>query len=506
MNQRNLYTGKRFRDALRAFILGRAIQGIANVIFVLLIIRLMRPADYGAYMALWGIVEMLVPLSSLGLLEATRRFLPDLATRGSAEGVRSFVKWTTLARFTILFAWAGAIALGWPVLTAWLGFSTMQIEQAWIGVALVVSVLGFRYAAEMLETLLEQRWSQLAHALLPIGRLLGVVLLVSVGTVSLAKLLWVDLIVSLFCLLLAEWALVRRLRTLDAAGEYRVSVREVVGFAWHMAGVNILSAIASVGALRLLAARLLGLEAMGLFAFLQQLTTIVSRYMPAQLLANIIRPMMIARRAAGETDVVGQGVGLMWKSNLLIVLAGMAVLAVGGDEIIRLASGGRFEQAGLVMLVLFLGLGANSQGLLINMAMQIHDRTRELRSQSLLFIFVPIAAWAGGQLGLTGFVAGIVVAQWLRNGVALWWMRRYGIDIVLDVPGLARVMALTVLAVAPVWFFGEQLGVWLALFLTVLLLLGAFLLARPLSRADESIAGRILKGKARFLKPFVYAG
>lgn len=506
MKSGELYSGTRFRRALRAFMFGRMAQGIAHFVLTLWVIRLLGLSDYGAYMALWGLVEIMSPLSSLGLLEATRRFMPDLATRGSADGVRSFVKWTTLARFAILFAWAGAIALGWPVLTAWLGFSPMQIEQAWIGVALVVSVLGFRYAAETLETLLEQRWSQLAHALLPIGRLLGVVLLVSMGAVSLATLLWVDLIVSVFCLLLAEWALVRRLRTLDTVGEYRVSVREVLGFAWHMAGVNILSAVASVGALRLLAARLLGLEAMGLYAFLQQLTTIVSRYMPAQLLANIIRPMLIARRAAGEAAVVGQGVGLMWKSNLLIVLAGLAILAVAGDSIIRWVSGGRFEQAGLVMLVLFLGLGANSQGLLINMAMQIHDRTRELRTQSLLFLFVPVAAWAGGQLGLAGFVAGIVLAQWLRNGVALWWMRRYGIDIVLDVPGLARAMVVTVLAVAPVWFFEDQLGVWLALLFTVLSVGAAFLLARPLSRADESIAERILKGKARFLRPFVYAG
>jgi hypothetical protein len=66
-------------------------------------------------------------------------------------------------------------------------------------------------------------------------------------------------------------------------------------------------------------------------------------------------------------------------------------------------------------------------------------------------------------------------------------------------------MAVTVLAVAPVWFFEDQLGPWLALLLTLLLLGVGFLLARPLCPADASIVARALKGKARYLKPFVLA-
>ena len=433
-----LYSGGRFRRAVRAFLVGRAAQGVAFFILTLWLVRALAPADYGAYMALWGMVELLSPLSSLGLLESTRRFLPDLATRGSTRAVRAFVRWTTLARLAILLAWALIIALLWGQITAWLGFDAIQTGQAWVVVVLVVTVLGLRYTCEMLEGLLEQRWSQLAYALMPMGRLAGLAVLVSMGSVSLGAVLWVDAVVSLCCLLLAEFFLLQRLHTLPAVGDHTVRLREVAAYAWHMAGANVLQATAGHGALRLIIARLLGLETAGLFAFLQQLVTMVSRYMPAQLLANIIRPMLIARRAEGESDIVARGLGLMWKSNVLIVMSGVAVLAVAGDALMTFASGGRFTQAGSALLILFVGAGATSQGQVVNMAMQIHDQTRALRTQSLLFLLVPLAAWWGAAWGITAALAGIVVALWLRNVVAMWWMRRHGVAFELDWPGVGR--------------------------------------------------------------------
>ncbi len=502
MTQR-LYSGRRFHRAVRAFLLGRAAQGVAFFILTLWLVRVLLPADYGAYMALWGIVELLSPLSSLGLLEATRRFLPDLATRGSTSAVRAFVRWTTLARLTILLAWALLIALLWGQIAAWLGFDATQSGDGWVVVILIVTVLGFRYACEMLEGLLEQRWSQLAHALMPIGRLGGLALLVGMDTVSLGSVLWVDAVVSLGCFLLAEYFLARRLGTLSAAGDYSVTPRTVALFTWHMAGANVLQAAASVGALRLIIARLLGLEAAGLFAFVQQLVSIVSRYMPAQLLANIIRPMFVSRRATGDNTIVAHGLGLMWKSNVLIVICGVALLLVAGDTLVSLASGGRFTSAGMALVILFVGLGASSQGQLINMGMQIHDQARALRTQSLLFLLVPLAAWAGASWGLTSALVGIVLAQWLRNIFAMWWMRRHGAGFSLDWHGVGR-QALVALLAAVIGLVVElRFDSWVALAAAAVVLGLGTLVARPLNGEEAVLLQRVLKGKARLLQPFV---
>jgi len=327
------YTGKRFRAAIGAFLFGRVAQGVANFVLTLWVVRLLASGDYGVYMTLWGMTEMLVPLSSLGLMEAARRFLPELAARGSAVGVRLFIRWTKIARLSILLVWAVGLALAWGTITDWLGFSAAQASHTWQALILAVLVVAFRYSCEMLESLLEQRWSQVVRALHPIGRLVGLAGLLLANQVTLAWILWVEVIVSLACLLLVEWGLIRKLRALPNTDEYRVSVRAVANFSWHLAGANLLQSISCGGAQRLLVARLLGLEVAGLFSFLQQLLFIVSRYMPTQLLANVIRPMLISRLET-ERGVVSQVMALMWKSNFAIVAASVAVLVVAGDSII----------------------------------------------------------------------------------------------------------------------------------------------------------------------------
>ena len=99
MNSSGLYTGKRFRKAIQHFLLGRAAQSITSFILALWLVRLLGASDYGAYMVLWGMVEMMVPLSSLGMLEAVRRFLPELAVRGEPEALKKFVAWMTLLHY-----------------------------------------------------------------------------------------------------------------------------------------------------------------------------------------------------------------------------------------------------------------------------------------------------------------------------------------------------------------------------------------------------------------------
>ncbi|MEH6528664.1 MAG: hypothetical protein V7718_01845 [Porticoccus sp.] len=499
------YTGRRFRAALRAFLFGRAVQGIAHFVLTLWVVRLLASGDYGVYMTLWGMAEMLVPLSSLGLLEAARRFLPELAARGSAVGVRLFVKWTMIARLSILLVWAFGLALAWGAITDWLGFSAAQASHTWQALILAVLVVAFRYSCEMLESLLEQRWSQAVRALHPVGRLVGLAGLFLTNQVTLAWILWVEVIVSLVCLLLIEWALIRKLRALPNTDKYRVPVRKVVNFSWHLAGTNLLQSIGSGGAQRLLVARLLGLEAAGLFSFLQQLLLIVSRYMPAQLLANVIRPMLISRLATGEHGVVSQGMALMWKSNLAIVSASVAVLVVAGDTIVALLSSWRFNDAGMPALLLFIGLGATSQGQLVNMAMQLHDKTHELRKHSLLFLLLPMAAWVGSSYGLLGLIIGIVMVKWFRYVIGMCWMRHQGVTPQFDKPAVIRILAVSFLAAALGYWVSLALGSWTALAVTLFLLVVGVILIRPLCYSDHILLTSVFKDKAYFLKPLVWS-
>lgn len=502
----DLYSGKRFRRAIQHFLLGRTVQAIAYFTLTLWLVRLLEPTDYGAYMVLWGMVEMMAPLSSFGMLEAVRRFLPELAARGAPGVLQLFVRWMTLIRLVIMITWAIVISVFWVDIAVWLGFSAPQQDSALLAVGLIVTVIGFRYASEMLECLLEQRWSQLTHALMPLGRLSGVALLVIAGNLTLERLLWVDLGVSLSCFLLAEFFLMRKLRNLSGTGDYRVSVREIATFAWHMTGVNLLRAIASAGALRILVARTLGLEIAGMFAFLQQLLKIVGRYLPAKLLANIIRPMLISRYAAGDVNVVNQGMALLWKINLLIIAVCMAVISVAGDPLIAQVSGGRFTDAGMVLLIMLLGLGAISQGQLVGMTMQIFPYTRQLRYFSILFLLTPLAVIVGSDWGLTGVVSGILLNVWLMNSLTLFWLSRQVGRIDLDWPGTFRGLCLAALLAAVGSIIEVEFGPWWALSLVLLAYGLGLMLAKPLNHIDMTLLNRGLRHRARYFAFFARKG
>jgi len=498
----DLYSGKRFRQAIQHFLLGRTAQAIASFILTLCLVRLLIPADYGIYMVLWGMVEMMVPLSSLGMREAVRRFLPELAARGAPGALICFVRWMTLIRFAILAAWAILITIFWSDITAWMGFSVPQQDATFLAIGLIITVVSFRYASEMLEGLLEQRWSQLVHIFMPLGRLAGLVVLAVVDNLTLERLLWVDLIVSLNCFLLAEFFLIRKLHNMPSTGDFRIDARKVAGFSWHMTGVNLLNAISSPGAIRILVARTLGLEAAGMYAFLQQLLFIFGRYLPANLLVNIIRPMLISRYMAGETKTVKQGMALLWKSNLLIIAAILTVTSVAGDVLIELASSGRFTDAGMLMIIMLLGLGATSQGQLINEFMQIFLYTRQLKYFSLLSVLTPLAAFAGSGWGLLGVTSGIMLSLWLKNSLTLLWLNRQAGRIELDWISIIRGLGLAVLLATIGWMVEREIGPWWALVFLLIAYIPGLMLIKPLNQFDMALLNLGLRYRARFLTPF----
>ncbi|MDR4517205.1 MAG: oligosaccharide flippase family protein [Nitrosomonas sp.] len=498
-----LYSGIRFRQAIKHFLLGRAAQAIASFILLIWLVRLLSPTDYGAYMVLWGMVDMMVPISSFGMLDAVRRFLPELVERGAPGVLTGFVRWMTLIRLAIMVIWATLIVMYWPDIAGWMGFSVSQQDTALLAAGLIIVVISFRYAAEMLECLLEQRWSQLTRALLPLGRLAGVAILVAAGSLTLEQLLWVDLIVSLGCFLLAEFFLVRKLRGLTGAGDYQVGVREIASFAWHMTGVNLLQSASNAGTLRILVARTLGLETAGMFAFLQQLLTMVGRYLPANLLASIIRPMLISRYVAGEAGIVNQGMALLWKINMLIIAASMAMMVVAGDALIMLVSSERFPDAGMIMLIMLVGLGATSQSQLVIMVMQIFPYTRKLKYFGLLSTLTPFMVIVGSEWGLPGVASGIVFSVWLFNGLTLRWLNRQENRIELDWSGALRGLGLVMLLAVSGWVIGREFGVWWALTFLLLVYVPGLALVKPLSRFDMVLLNRGLRHRARFFAFFV---
>lgn len=488
---------------MRAFVAGRAAQALATVAVTLLAVRLLDAAAYGQYMVVWGLVELGVPLTSLGLLPAAQRYLPELATSGSPQALRQFVRWIYWARTgTILLACA-AVAFGWETLAGWIGVQAVAPAVPWLAAGLLFCVLRMRFAAEMLEAMLEQRYAQTVRALLPAGRALCLLVIWQLESASLHVLLAADLAVAAAAWVLAEVWLAQRLRSLQPGGSSAVAVRDLLSFVWHMSGAQLMNAVASVGTLRLIVARALGVEAAGAFAFMQQLVVIGNRYLPSVLLANLVRPMLIDRHTAGSDEAVGHGLGLLWKLNFALVWPLVALAALYGSPLVATLSGGRILDGGPTMAWLMLGLGALAQAQIVTMAMQIYRYTALARRVSMFALLVPPLALFAAGWGLPAVAAAYALALWLRGLVGLAWLKQQPHGLYTDWPGVARVAAALAVACAAGWAAGHWGGHWVGSLVLGGVYIGLCIAARPLMAQEFDLVGRGLGRKGRWLRVLV---
>lgn len=497
-----LFSGHRFRRALRAFVAGRVAQAAATMMVTLLAVRILDGTNYGEYMVIWGVLEICVPLTSLGLLPATQRFLPELAASGSVSSLRRFVRWVGWARTGLIVVASLAVASGWSALAGWIGADSVDPWVPWLAAGLVFCVLRMRFDAEMLEAILEQRYAQTVRALLPLGRAAGMLLLWALDAATLRSLLLCDFLISAVALLLAQRYLRVRLKGLQPLGDRSVGAKELWRFVWHLSGAQLLNAVASVGTLRLVVARTMGVEIAGALSFMQQLVVIGNRYLPSVLLANLIRPMLVDRHAAGDHASVATGLGVLWKLNIAMVWPLVLLMALSGGPIVAALSGGRVVDAGPAMAFLMLALGALAQSQIVGLAYQVYGYTALARRVSLFALLVPLLAYVAARWGLVAVAAGYALVLWLRSFAGLIWLRRRAYGLATDWRGVLRVVAALAAAGLVAWPLMARWGTWAGAAGLLISYALACAVVRPLNGAEFELVARALKRRARWVRPF----
>lgn len=423
----NPYTARRFRGALLRFAGGRAAQASARAILVLVLVRVLPVADYGAYMLMVGLSEMVLAIVSFGILPVGYRYLPEFITSLPYRSLRKFVATIMALQIAILSVLTFFLSHYWDSAMPFLGFSEEQLQRTAVGVWLFLLVPAFRFSADLLEALLEQGKAQIARALMPTGRVLLLTgLWLSGASIGIQNVLIIDITVTACCLFLAWFFLRRSLKALHSpTASGTMPVKEMIRFGWHMAAVDLLGSTGSPGAIRAVVANSLGIVEAGLFAFLQSLQRLVGRYLPGVLLRGLIRPVLVSRVSKADGIATAEaGTGVLFKLNLLVVGVSSIVIAVGGDELVSVLSGAKFPEAGTLLLIMFLGLAVVAQRSVIEMAMQITGQTSALRGTALLAPIALLAVWHFSKYGLETAVLIIVTFSALSNGIAATLLRR----------------------------------------------------------------------------------
>ena len=493
------YSVTRIRRALVHFAGGRVVQASARAILLIVLVRLLPVEDYGAYMLLVGLSEMMLIMTSFGIVPVGRRYIPEMSTKLPAEKLKRFIVTLTLLQAVSLCLVTLGILYGWTALAPWMGFSPEQVTTTRQALWLFLLVPAFRFTAEMLEALMEQGRAQIARALMPTGRVVGIGSLLLLGVqVELPVIIIVDIVITAFCLLLAYSMLRKSLRDLPAPeSTENIPVREMMRFGWHMAAVNLLGTTSQPGAIRLVLANSLGIVESGLFAFLQSLQRLVGRYLPGTLLRGIIRPVLVSRAfKPGGMHIVEAGAGLLFKSNLLIVGAGSVVIAVGGDALVSWLSGGKFPQAGLTLLLIFLSLAITAQRNVIDMVMQIVGHTAALRAISVIGPLTLLAVWLFAHMGLNVAVLIIAFGTALSNWIAMSVLVRSATGFNVDWRGLAAIVIPAGTVIVLGMLMATRLSWFMAAGIVLVLFAFSLWLSKPVNTRELSLVERVAGGKA----------
>lgn len=500
------YPVEKLRRAILHLIGGRAVHAVARAALVLMVVRLLPVEDYGAYMLIVGIAEMFLQLCSFGLLPVGQRFLPQAVESSARRDTYRFVAGITLLQLLSLALVCTLLWFLWDRILPNLGFSSTQIDASRPGLLLLLLMPMFRFTAELLDALLEQGRSQIANALVPLGRLAGLLALLASGTeITLGRILLLDCGIVLGCLVLA-WVLVAgSLRKLpEPADPKPLPVRSMARHAWHMAAVQVMGSAHAPGALRLVLAGSLGIVEAGLFAFLQSLQRLIGRYLPSVMLRGLLRPMLISRVAGARgMDYMEQSTGLLLKSNLIMV-AGAAMLAfIAGDWLVELASGGRFVDTGYSLLLIFLVLGVSSTRLIVEMLLQVLDQTRVLRATSMLLPLSLAFVWLAAHFGLNAAIAASALGTALANSIGMWRLRVVTGRFQVDWRGIGSIVLPMVVAGLLGRALLDLTGPWVAMATGSAVLALLLFASKPFASMELQMADRGLGNIARrALEPF----
>jgi O-antigen/teichoic acid export membrane protein len=430
------YGGERIRRSFFHFMLGKAGSALTGFLAMVLVVRLLSIQDFATYSVLIALVEFVTALSGFGIAHALLRYVPDLYAHHLQGALRRFVTWALLSRTAILLA-VVAIVLAW---------SDAASNFAGIGGAsdplrLFLVVIVFRTTNHFLSTILEstlhQGWVQSAYLTSSVVRLVGMAWLVFTGDASLNSVIVVEAIADgiAMCMFLAGLASVIR-KTVDAPEMHERdarwlpgNIRAIVRFAGN-AYLQHLAILPYGGSSnRVAGGHLLQPGALAEFGFSQSLYEYAKRYLPAQLLVGLIRPIMVSRySASGDFGAASRLAMHVFNINVLSIGAIVVPLVVGGTEVLLFLSGGKYGNEALwLLLALALVLILETQ------RQQIELLAQTVEHYEVLFVgnLILSASIIPGiilvqQIGAIGFPLANLLGLCIANLLVLQALRRIG--------------------------------------------------------------------------------
>lgn len=505
------YGGSALRRSAWQFLTGKAISGALTFAIVLVVVRLLPVDQYAAYVTLVAGVELLIVLASCGLPWLAARQIPDHRLHAPASNLRRLLAWLVAAHATMVLLCVAVAAGLLDLYLRWTGLSVFGVAAITYLAVLAVEASG-RFAREsLLGGLMEQGVARTSLVARQAFLLAGLLFIAWHGQATVDLVARTELAAALVGTALALGGLWRRSRAIGDSATMRPDwqppgVAPMLRTALDMYGAHLVTLLYSPQVFLTLVQRHLGVEAAAAFGFLRSLYEQTSRYLPATLLFNLIRPTLVATYV-GQGGIAGlsRSANMVGKVSLMALMPLLAVTAVSGEWLVDLASGGRFDHTGMLL--------AGFMGVLVPLSQrQLFESVAVATGQSRWctlgaaagILMLPLMLWAmQAGLGLWAAVAALAGGHLLFDAVVLLGVGR-GAGFRPDVGAWLRLVAAAAVTVGALhvmsWtgvdpLLPDPAALWRALLAAALCLMLLWLWS-PL-RPDERAQLRTLVSRRR---------
>jgi O-antigen/teichoic acid export membrane protein len=377
------YGGKRFKRGLLFFTLGKVVSGISGFLAMVLVVRLLSVQEFAHYSVLVSLIEIFAAFSALGLSHVLLRFVPELYVKHYTYALKQLVLKTFLIRSAVLVL---MVLLSYQFalpISRFFGMTNFTTAfQLYLIVVLLRTTLFF--LSQILESTLHQNVTQLAFIMATVARLVGMLYLSYGETVSLQDVIWVEIVSDVLGLILMLYGILdvifsnhgdHKSQRIDIGwlkiNEAQIRHVAVTGYSQHIIGLPFGS-----NTNRLVGGYLFAVPMMASFGFAQSIYEYIKRYLPAQLLLGLVRPVVVARysqsRNFNESEQIGSSMMLV---NMLLIGAIVLVLLVSGKPLLSWVSHGKYHGDALtVLLALMAVLALETHRLILEMLVQTVQR------------------------------------------------------------------------------------------------------------------------------------
>ncbi|TJZ67989.1 lipopolysaccharide biosynthesis protein [Chitiniphilus eburneus] len=496
------YTATRAKRSIVTFLTGKAASAGMTFAALVLLARLLEPAEYGLYVAIFAFVEIFYLYTGFGLSTFAQKYITELRVQGRIAALHRALWWSCVARQALSLLFALAVFLAFDRLSDAFDLK-FDADLLLLFSILLVFEAAMRFFTEVFPALLMQGHTQFVFLVRSALRMVAYGWLAWQGdAATLYGIVAIDLLSTVAACLYGLVALALytyRERAGASVGPVRGGRRAMLSVCFQFYISQVIGQVYGNNVLRLLVSKFSGLIQAAYYGFAQALSDMLRNYLPGYLLLGVIRPMFVARYAAsGSQQVLDEMFNFVVKMNYFTLFPLLIFFVYAGEPFLDLISHGKYGGAYPIMLVMILVVSmqcVHTAFAMINMS--TGSPNISLAATLAALSGLPVALLGGHWYGGQGVVCGALVSEVLWCAVCWYGLKRSGAPIAIDFRGFGKMLGTTLALVAGVFVVPHATP--LAAYGTGFLAMALYALVlhwlRPFSDNERDWVNRVAPGR-----------